>query len=109
MLKHKKELDALDIPYPKFGTHRILQKQVFPTLGARKNEKNRRSQLWEHPKIIKINVPKVGNDEKQQKQGFPKLGTAFSTAGSLVYDLITNLIHNTMVLKRFIAISSRTS
>ncbi|WP_315355864.1 hypothetical protein [Segatella oulorum] len=53
--------------------------------------------------------PKFGNNEKQQKQGFPTLGTAFSTAGSLFYDLITNLIHNTMVLKRFIAISSRTS
>ena len=53
--------------YPKFGTHRISQKQVFPTLGARKNEKNGCSQLWEHPKIIKIDVPKVGNNEKQQK------------------------------------------
>ena len=62
--------------------------------------KNGCSQLWEQPKIIKIVVPKVGNDEKQQKQGFPKLGTAFSTAGSLVYDLITNLIHNTVVLKK---------
>ena len=49
------------MPYPKFGTHRISQKQVFPTLGARKNEKNGRSQLWEQPKTAKTRLPKVGN------------------------------------------------
>ena len=53
-------------------------------LGTRKNIKNDCSRHWEATKMRKTVVPKVGNDEKQQKQGFPKLGTAFSTAGSLV-------------------------
>jgi len=57
----------------KSQTIRISQKQLFPKLGTTKNSKNKASQSWEQH---------------------------FRLREALFYDFITNLIHNTMVLKK---------
>ena len=48
---------------------------LFPTLGSLVFAVFRCSQLWEHPKIIKIVVPKVGNARFSHFPSLPKLGT----------------------------------